>query len=229
VTVAKSAFYVFAKKLNCAGLQPDFSRIKNIQQVNDYNFKKQRLPEDFRFDGPLLLGSPKPPDKSYDICGSDMVSENLANVLREVVGDGMRLFPYDVQHNPKAKYPLTGKYYYLDIPYVDCLRYEYGPEEPTWEWARKGYEIYGKPFPATCRPVIDITIDVEATAGLQLFRPVDMLSGAMMTHKLWKACKAAKVVGMVNMTAEYYFYIKQCVINNDMGSAYGTHLAQKNP
>ncbi len=229
MTVAKSAFYVFAKKLNCAGLQPDFSRIKNIQQVNDYNFKKQRLPEDFRFDGPLLLGSPKPPDKSYDICGDDMVSEKLANVLREVVGDGMRLFPYDVQPNPKAKYPLTGNYYYLDIPYVDCLRYEYGPEEPTWEWARRDYERLGKPFPPTCRPVINITVDVEATGGLQLFQPVDMLSGAMMTHKLWKACKVAKIIGMVNMTAEYYFYIKQCVINNDMGSAYGTHLAQKNP
>ena len=224
MTVAKSAFYIFSDKLTCTGLQPDFSRIKNIQQVNDYNFKKQRLPEDFRFDGPLLLGSPKPPDKAYDIGGRDMVSEKLANVLREVVGDGMRLFPYDVQPNPKAKYPLTGKYYYLDIPYVDCLRYEYGPEELTGEWARDIYKMHRKPFATTCRPIINIIIDAEATAGLQLFHAVDLLSGALMTHKLWKACKAANVIGMVNKTAEQEFHLVKQSDNWSMGSTYGMHI-----
>ena len=228
MTVAKSAFYVFDEKLTCAGLQPDFSQIPKDLHC-DARFLKQRLPADFKFKGPLLLGSVKPPEKSYDICCDHIVSEKLAQVIRDVVGDEVKLFPYEVRPDPKSKYPITGNYYYVDMPYVDCFRYEYGPEEPTWEWARKGYEIYGKPFPATCRPVIDITIDVEATAGLQLFRPVDMLSGAMMTHKLWKACKAAKVIGMVNMTAEYYFYIDQFSMNQRMGSAYGTHLAQKNP
>ncbi len=224
MTAAKSSFYVFSDKLTCSGLKPDFSRIKNIQQVNDYNFKKQRLPEDFRFDGPLLLGSNKPPEKSYDIGASDMVSEKLATVLREVVGDGMRLFPYDVQPNPKAKYPLEGKYYYLDIPYVDCLRYEYGPEEPTQEWARWEYDVRHIPFPATCRPIVNITIDMEATAGLQLFTPVDIGRGAMMTPKLWKACKEAKITGMVNMTAEKKFHIIKTADNHSMGSVYGMRV-----
>ena len=229
MTAAKSSFYVFSDKLTCSGLKPDFSRIKNIQQVNDYNFKKQRLPEDFRFDGPLLLGSNKPPEKSYDIGASDMVSEKLAAVLREVVGDGMRLFPYDVQPNPKAKYPLEGKYYYLDIPYVDCLRYEYGPEEPTQEWARWYYDATHKPFPATCRPVVNTTIDVEATAGLQLFRPFELSREAMMTRRLWTACKKAKIIGMVNMTDEYSFYIKRCAVNSNIGSTYGAPVLLQKP
>ena len=33
MTAARSAFYVFSDKLTCSGLKPDFSRIKNIQQV----------------------------------------------------------------------------------------------------------------------------------------------------------------------------------------------------
>ena len=139
----------------------------------------------------------------------------------------MRLFPYDVQPNPKAKYPLEGKYYYLDIPYVDCLRYEYGPEEPTQEWARWYYDTTRQPFPATCRPIVNITVDMEATAGLQLFKSSDRLSGALMTPKLWKACKEAKITGMVNRTLEQEFHIVKTADNHSMGSLYGMYVLRR--
>lgn len=220
MTVSKSSFYVFLQKISSAGLQPDFSHIANDPRSGmDCHLKP--LPDGFAYNGPLLLGSPKPPGKSYDIAGDHIVSERLAAVISDVAGGEVRLVPYVILPNPKSKYSLTGKYYHVEMPFIECIQIEYGAEQPTSDLWRKRAEAEGQSIPATYRPVIRKTFDMDKVSGINLFKSTTTEIGGFMSEKLRSACKRAKIIGMINMTSDYSFHLSVLGLNDMMARGEG--------
>jgi hypothetical protein len=209
MTTKNAPYYEFADKLTQAALRFDFSELKNGKESAMFAVRKERLPADFRFEGHLLVGSPK--EKAYDIASNCFASEKLADVIRAMTGETVRLIPYDTRHNPKAKFPVTHPpYYRIDAPFVECVSFVYGAEKETDAPYRKLKEKLGQPVPLTNPVLMDIKLDMDKVRGLHLFRPKELDATTLMSHEFCQACKAADVYGLKNMTySQLFVYIKQ--------------------
>lgn len=190
-----ASFYLFSAKLSKAGLVADLTQIKNHKTREQARLHGTPVPAGFRFEGPMLIGSNKPPEKSYDILVDDIVSEKLAQVIRSVAGDSVQLIPFEIAPHPKAKYPLPGPYYWVNMPRIDCMRYTYSEED----------------FP---KKITHISIDAKKVKGCHLFTTGRLFLDSYMSHALKLACKEAGIIGLMNYTDSQILEMQRTTENN---------------
>lgn len=213
-----ASFYLFSAKLSKAGLVADLTQIKNHKTREQARLHGTPVPAGFRFEGPMLIGSNKPPEKSYDILVDDIVSEKLAQVIRSVAGDSVQLIPFEIAPHPKAKYPLPGPYYWVNMPRIDCLTYTYSEEDsPT----QTPTALLNNTIPKTYKKIAHISIDHKKVEGCHLFNANGKILNSFMSRHFKDVCKSAKVVGLVNYGDEDYLNNIKRHSENDHCKIYG--------
>jgi len=183
------------------------------KRINTQMERGERLPDGFHYESDVYMGSPK--EKTYDICGligEQLVSEKLANIIRQHGGPEVRLFPLrpkpfpeELKKNPAfrhIKHPVTQPYYLLEPPVISCVNYEYGDALPTTERWREQQRKLDKhapghhPSPETNKPIVHMWINLEKIRHLPLFIPAELPNCLFASARFIEACKDAKLHGI---------------------------------
>lgn len=202
----KAPFYWFHSKLTGSMLEMDSDDTPpSYMQAMEMMHARQRFPKDFAITDPVALGSPKPPEKAYEIVVDFLVSERIADIIAEYAPGEVGIYPFEIAPCKKSRYQLEGRFCFLDIPYIDCLTYVLGDEKPTSAFWREKALAEGKPFPETYREVAEIKLDFDKVGHLNLFRAGSTTT--LVSHNLRQKLKKAKIRGLVSLSYMGEFYI----------------------
>ncbi len=93
----KAPFYWFYNKLTGSMLEMDSDdKPPSYMQAMEMMHARQRFPKDFAITEPVALGSPKPPEKSFEIMIDFLVSERIADIIAEYAPGEVGIYPFDI-------------------------------------------------------------------------------------------------------------------------------------